>query len=120
MGPINTFFTNNSLILSEILLGACLFLWLFILVCFYFAIRETKRKPYTTKKSEAELIASFAEIHYNATRLYNTLSNEFVKRQHFIRSIVIGDQFQEQRYIAQSIIKECEDRIPELKKEEIK
>jgi hypothetical protein len=115
MGLINSFFTNNALILSEILLVACLLLWLFILVCFYFSIREAKRKPNTIKKSDAELKASLTAIHYNATRLHRLLGNEFVERRHVSRSIVIGDQFQEQRYIAQSIIKECEDRIPELK-----
>jgi hypothetical protein len=115
MGPINSFFINNALVLSEALLVACLLLWLFILVCFYFAIRETKRKPNKIVKSDTELKASLAAIHYNATRLHRLLGNEFVERRHVSRSIVIGDQFQEQRYIAQSIIKECEDRIPELK-----
>jgi hypothetical protein len=51
------------------------------------------------KLTSAECKASLVAIHYDATRLYNMLPDKDIT----------------EKCIVHSIIKECEDRIPELK-----
>jgi hypothetical protein len=71
---------------------------LIILILIAILFSTTSRKSFSV--TEAELKASIVAIHYHAKRLYKMLE----------------DKQTEQKSIIYSIYKECEDRIPELKK----
>jgi hypothetical protein len=80
-----------------------IFLLIFLICVCYFAFiyRPSREPPTEIKFTDVELKASLLAIHYHAKRLYNMLG-----------------KFQiEHKSIAHSIYKECEDRIPELKKD---
>ena len=69
--------------------------------CIKDAEASSEPVPVLGTVTEAELKASLVAIHYHASRLYNMLDNKLI----------------EQKCIVHSIVKECEDRIPELKKD---
>ena len=99
--------------------------------CIKEAEAPDKSMPVLGTVAEAELKASLVAIHYHATRLYNMLQNKvqfrdalrtertrsFLKRH---RDALRGPKRKgniDYSSIVHSVIKECEDRIPELRKD---
>jgi hypothetical protein len=79
-------------------------------------IQRPKNDTYelTAAKCKASLVA----IHYHATKLYNMLEDELPSGPRFFSTWFPRNPEQSIAYkcIIHSIIKECEDRIPELRK----